>query len=279
MVQTLLQHVHAFAAEIVRLSIWLAILSMIFVPLERLFPLHRRGIARKQILNDVAYYFISGICPALLMSLPLALVAWTAHRLIPRDALAAVAGAPFWVRALGAFLAMEIGYYWGHRWTHEIPFLWRFHAVHHSAREIDFLVSTHAHPVDTAFSHMCSMIPIFALGLSAPAAESGSVLIVLLNLTAQCWGYFLHANLRVRLGPLEWLIATPAFHHWHHTLHAPLDRNFSAMLPCLDRLFGTHHLPRNAWPASYGIDSPMPESLSGQLTQPLLAARRTSPAA
>ncbi len=112
-------------------------------------------------------YFISGICPALLMSVPLGIVAWMAHRLIPRDLLVAVAEAPFWVRALSAFLAMEAGYYWGHRWTHEMPFLWRFHAVHHSAREIDFLVSTHAHPVDTAFSHMCFMIPIYALQATA----------------------------------------------------------------------------------------------------------------
>ena len=276
MIQSLTQHFQAFTVEIVRLSLWLAILSLVFIPLERLFPLHRRGVARRQIGNDAAYYFISGIVPALLMSVPLGIVAWMAHRLIPSGILTAVAGAPFWARALSTFLAMEVGYYWGHRWTHEIPFLWRFHAVHHSAREIDFLVSTHAHPVDTAFSHMCSMIPIYALGLSAPAAESGSVLIVLLNLTAQCWGYFLHANLRVRLGPLEWLIATPAFHHWHHTLHAPLNQNFSAMLPWLDRLFGTHHLPKAAWPAAYGITAPMPESLSGQLTQPL-AGRRASP--
>lgn len=167
MIQALLQHFQVFTAEIVRLSLWLAILSIIFVPLERLFPLHRRGVARKQTGNDVAYLLHQR------------------HLSRPADERAAgdrgldgapadparpsggVAEAPFWVRALSAFLAMEAGYYWGHRWTHEMPFLWRFHAVHHSAREIDFLVSTHAHPVDTAFSHMCSMIPIYALQATA----------------------------------------------------------------------------------------------------------------
>ncbi len=273
MIHAVLPQIQSTLTEILRLSVWLAILAIVFVPLERLFPLHRRGIARRQFGIDILYYYVAGIVPVMLMSLPLALVAWTAHRLIPRDVLTAVAEAPFWARAAGALLATEIGYYWGHRWTHESPLLWRFHAVHHSAREIDFLVSTHAHPIDTAFSHLCGMTPVFALGLAAPAAESGSLIIVLINLIGQCWGYFLHANLRIRMGWLEWLIASPAFHHWHHTKEAPLNRNYAAILPWLDRVFGTYHLPACEWPASYGIGTPMPESMSQQLLYPFLPAR------
>jgi sterol desaturase/sphingolipid hydroxylase (fatty acid hydroxylase superfamily) len=66
------------------------------------------------------------------------------------------------------------------------------------------------------------------------------------------------------------LIATPAFHHWHHTLGEPRDRNYASMLPCMDRLFGTWHLPRKQWPSSYGIDAKLPDSLGMQLIYPFL---------
>lgn len=278
MIQTLISTLQPLVKEILILSGWLAILSIIFIPLERLLPLHRQRIARGHFGIDLIFYYLAGIFPALIMSVPLGIAAYVSHWLMPTAVLTAVAEAPFWMRALAALLATEVGYYWGHRWTHEIPLLWRFHAVHHSARELDYLVSTHAHPVDTAFSHMCSMMPLYILGLSAPASESGNVIVVLVNVLGQCWGYFLHANLRLRLGPLEWLVSTPAFHHWHHTRGEMLDRNYAAILPWLDRLFGTWYLPKDRWPESYGIDQPMPDTLVGQLTEPFMPPRRPSPA-
>jgi sterol desaturase/sphingolipid hydroxylase (fatty acid hydroxylase superfamily) len=84
------------------------------------------------------------------------------------------------------------------------------------------------------------------------------------------WGFLIHANVRWRLGPLEWLIATPAFHHWHHTLAEPRDRNYATMLPCMDWIFGTYYLPRN-WPSSYGIEAKLPASVAGQLAYPFHA--------
>jgi sterol desaturase/sphingolipid hydroxylase (fatty acid hydroxylase superfamily) len=90
------------------------------------------------------------------------------------------------------------------------------------------------------------------------------------------WGFFIHSNVRWRLGPLEWLIATPAFHHWHHTVGEQRDRNYAPMLPWIDRIFGTYHLPRNEWPSGYGIEARLPASLGAQLMYPLrlIGARR-----
>jgi len=88
-------------------------------------------------------------------------------------------------------------------------------------------------------------------------------------LVATMWGFFIHSNLRWRLGPLEWLIATPGFHHWHHTLGEQRDRNFASMLPLMDWIFGTFHLPRKQWPSAYGIEAKLPDSLAGQLVYPL----------
>ena len=91
----------------------------------------------------------------------------------------------------------------------------------------------------------------------------------LLMLLVTFWGFFIHANVRWRFGPFEWLIATPAFHLWHHTLSGPRDRNFASMLPCWDWLFGTSYLP-DQLPTDYGIDHPLPQTVLGQMVYPFL---------
>ena len=80
-------------------------------------------------------------------------------------------------------------------------------------------------------------------------------------------------TVRWRLGPLEWLLATPAFHHWHHTNGTEnRDRNYAAMLPVLDRTFGTLHLPRH-WPEVYGVDTAVGGTLVQQIVGPLAPDR------
>jgi sterol desaturase/sphingolipid hydroxylase (fatty acid hydroxylase superfamily) len=69
------------------------------------------------------------------------------------------------------------------------------------------------------------------------------------------------------LGTLEEVISSPAFHHWHHTRNDHQDHNYSAMVPVVDRLFGTFYLPRE-WPAEYGTDTPVPDTLVDQMLAP-----------
>ena len=269
MLQILERHLQAFTIDVLRLCLWLLILAAIFVPLERLFALHPQKTFRQAVFVDLGYYFLSSLLPALLLSAPLAIIAWAAHRLVPGSVHAAVAAWPIWLRALAALLVGEVGFYWGHRWTHEIPMLWRFHAIHHSAGHLDFLVNTRAHPVDMVLVRLCGLVPLYIVGLAGPVGASATLIPLLIVLLGTVWGFFIHANIRWRLGPLEWLVSTPAFHHWHHTLAAPTDRNYAAMLPWLDRIFGTFYLPKAEWPSQYGINAPMTASLAGQLVQPL----------
>ena len=256
--------------ELFGLAVWLLALSAVFVPLERLFALHRQAIFRRQAGIDLGYFFLNGLLPGLVLSAPLSFLAWATHGLLPAGMQEAVAAWPLWLRVAAALLAGEIGYYWAHRWAHKIPFLWGFHAIHHSAEQIDFLVNTRAHPVDLVFTRMCSLVPLYALGLANPLRPTDGIIPALVLLTGVVWGFFIHANLRWRFGPLEWLITTPGFHHWHHTLSAPRDRNYASMLPWLDLIFGSHYLPKGQWPADYGNPERTAPSLAGQLLQPLI---------
>jgi sterol desaturase/sphingolipid hydroxylase (fatty acid hydroxylase superfamily) len=264
------------ATQILRLGAWLAILAVVFTPLERLFALHPKKIFRKAIATDVGYYFLNSLVPGLLLSLPMAFVAWSAHRMLPAGLISVVVALPLWARLAAGMVVGEIGFYWGHRWSHEIPLLWRFHAVHHSAEEVDFLVSTRAHPVDIVFSRICELTPMYVLGLASPIDFKGSLVPIIATVIGTFWGFFIHANVRWRFGPLEWLVSTPAFHHWHHTNDGPayINKNYATMLPWVDWVFGTLYLPKDKQPERYGIDQPVSPVLFGQLVDPFLGWKK-----
>ncbi len=273
-------HLTTYALQLLRLTVWLVLLAALFIPLERLFGLHRREILRKGILTDLAFYFLSSLLPSLLLSAPLAAVAIAAHRVIPASFYVTVAASPLWLRVAASLLIGELGFYWGHRWSHEIPLLWRFHAIHHAPEHLHFLVNTRAHPVDMVFTRLCGLVPLYLLGLGSPARGSQSLIPVLIVLAGTLLGFFIHADVRWRFGPLEHLIATPAFHHWHHTNDSPdlFNKNYSPMLPAIDRLFGTLHLPARDQTSTYGIDQPLRPGLFAQLVDPFFPTR-TPPAA
>ena len=256
------------AMELFRLSIWLIALVVLFVPLEALFAVRPHRVFRKETLNDLGYYFLNSLLPAFLLGFPVAFLAWSANRFVPEAVLSNVASLPLWARVATGLLAGEFGYYWGHRWSHEIPLLWRFHSIHHSASEMDFLVNTRAHPFDIVFGRFCGMVPIYVLGLGSPVKAEGSLVPVVVTLIGTVWGFFIHANIKWRFGPLEWLISTPAFHHWHHTRNGPVNRNYAANFPWLDWIFGSFHLPK-IWPDDYGIKAEMPGAMVDQLVYPL----------
>lgn len=244
-------HLSPFALNVARLCVWLALLSLVLVPLERWLALRQVRMTGRRLAADIGLYFFNSIVPAAILSALFGALAIAIRSVLPGALHAAMTALPFAVKLPLSFLIAETGFYWGHRLSHRLPWLWRFHSVHHAPEHLYFLVNTHAHPVDMIVTRLFGMTPLYILGLGgAGAAGSGVPAAVIVLGTA--WGFVIHSNLRVRLGPLEWLIATPAFHHWHHTSLAPLDRNFASTLPILDRVFGTHHLPAH-WPASYGL--------------------------
>ncbi|MDD5262745.1 MAG: sterol desaturase family protein [Methylacidiphilales bacterium] len=275
MTDQFLRHVSGFIVDVERLAVWLVLLVVIFVPLERLFGLHPAKFWRKQIGVDLGWYFINSLFPAALIAVPLSLLIQALHRMDPGGFYSAMGAWPFWLKLPLMLLLNDFGAYWGHRALHAYPLLWRFHSIHHSAEQLDWLVNTRAHPFDIVFMRLAGLAPIYLLGLANTVGPNIDPAVAMVAIISAIWNFFIHANIRVRLGPLEWLISSPGFHHWHHSNDEHRDQNFAFIFPLIDRIFGTAWLPKH-WPTAYGIERKVPPTLAGQFMDPFDPGRRQS---
>ncbi|MGA7052323.1 MAG: sterol desaturase family protein [Mycobacterium sp.] len=245
-----------------RVVVGLVFLAVIFIPLERLFALHPRRVLRAGWRTDVVHFLVNGAAVRVGMIASAVAFGLVLRAFVPAPLRHAVGGSPSWVQVVAGFAIATVGGYAGHRACHEAPLLWRFHKVHHSVRELDWLASTHLHPLDEVFTRSVSLLPLYAFGFGR---VSLGAFVALLTLQA----IFIHSNVRLGFGPLRWMIGTPQFHHWHHAREPQAyNSNYAGEFPALDALFGTLYLPRKRWPAQYGIDDTQPDGYLRQLAWP-----------
>ena len=237
--------------------------------LERFFYWQPRWLHSQGDLGvDVGHLLVSGLLTTELLKIPFTIAAVAlAARLA--DAMGGSLWPSQWSLWAQLPLALVFGeffMYWVHRLGHEVDWLWRFHAMHHSAPRLYFLNAVRFHPVDIAISTFAPMVPLIVVG------ADGRV-IALFGLVSAVHGLFQHANLVLRLGPLNWIFSMAELHRWHHSrlLHEA-NTNFGQHLIVWDVVFGTRFLPKDRMPPSdIGIaDLPtFPMDYMGQLLSPL----------
>jgi sterol desaturase/sphingolipid hydroxylase (fatty acid hydroxylase superfamily) len=178
-----------------------------------------------------------------------------------RGPLAALA---LWQQIAVYLLVSDFLLYWIHRAFHGGA-LWRFHAVHHSSQDLEWISAARFHPINIIFGTTLVDVLMLVAGIKP------DVFFFLIPFTTLS-SVFVHANLDWTLGPLKYVLVSPVFHRWHHTL--PDDsgkRNFASTFAFFDLLFGTFTLPEGKLPEHYGIvDKDMPESLGRQMFYPLM---------
>lgn len=235
---------------------------VLVVPFEKLFPRHRQRIRRPHLGTDVGYALASPLLTAIGVAggvvVGVASLAWIPGLLArPLVGLIPPAVLPFVGIAL-----FDLAIYWTHRWYHEVPFLWRFHAVHHSTEHLDWVSGFRNHPFDGT---LIAPAFIFLLAAGFSAEFTGALAVIQIVL-----GIFLHANVRWRWRWLHKIVITPEFHHWHHADQpGAIHSNYSVFLPAWDLLFGTYFMPAGIRPTRYGVSEPMPDQMLGQLWYPM----------
>ncbi len=244
----------------------LFLLIAMFAPLERAFPAKpEQRFFRPEWFTDLAFllgqYLIwSGLVLALLS----ALQDWLGL-LVPAGFRAEVAAQSWWLQVLEVVLLSDLLIYWGHRLQHRVGFLWRFHAVHHSAEHLDWLAAHREHPLDTVYTMGLINLPAFVLGFPL---ETLAGFLAFRGL----WAIYIHSNVRLPIGPLRWFLGAPELHHWHHARER-FAGNYANISPLMDLLFGTYRHPP-AEPESLGVAEPMPRSYLGQLLHPFRTVGR-----
>lgn len=266
-------HLLGYAASAARTCAILALLIAVLAPLEHFFAVRRARFFYPGWATNLGWYFVNSVASVFILGPPTAVIAWGIHAVVPAAITGTAAALPLGIKMIAAMVVGEVGFYWGHRLSHQWPILWRFHAIHHSAEHMNFLVNMRAHPIDLVFTRVCGLVLLYASGLTGVVGPHPTLVPALVLFIGSMWSFLIHANVRWRFGPMEEIISSPAFHHWHHTRNDHIDRNFSSMVPFIDRVFGTFYLPKH-WPAEYGIDAPMPSSLTGQLLEPFAPPRR-----
>jgi sterol desaturase/sphingolipid hydroxylase (fatty acid hydroxylase superfamily) len=246
-----------------------AVLAVVFIPLERVFPARpRQRVLRPAFLLDVAFFVGQYL---VWISLWLSVLA-TIDDVIaaPLQGLRqSFSTLPFALQALVVVLGGDLCVYWFHRACHANPLLWRIHSVHHSAQHLDWLAAHREHPLDGLLTQIAVNAPALVLGFSVGQ-------IAWLAALRGMWAIFIHSNVRLPLGPLRLLLGAPEVHHFHH-LRSERTVNFANVAPWTDLLFGTYHCPDGPeeWPL--GVEDSPGGGYWGMLLRPLRPRRRPAP--
>ena len=235
--------------------------------LERVWPEDRKQpVWRADSRLDLAYFLLR-----ILLSGTLAFLTAVVGLSMPQhDSGGWISRQPIWLQVLGVLVLTDLATYWIHRWQHVWKPLWPIHAIHHSPEKIDWLVAARTHPAELILQKAGAAIPVYLLGFPPE-------LFAAIMPAVATYSLLLHANLTWSYGPLGYLVASPAFHRWHHSRETEaLDKNFSQVFSVFDFIFRTAYFPRGRTSQSYGLlRDDMPRNLVGQLLYPF---RKRQPA-
>jgi sterol desaturase/sphingolipid hydroxylase (fatty acid hydroxylase superfamily) len=275
--EMILSIVWAFGETIIKLLPYVIVAGVLFTVLNARFACNpgERWWRSRDLVTDLSYWFV---IPVFTRFLRIGLLVLGAALIFDihgeKDIIdffenghGPLARLPFWLQTAVYLLVSDFLLYWIHRVFHAGAF-WKYHAVHHSSEEVDWISAARFHPVNLSLGPVLVDVVLLLGGI--PPAVLG--ILVPFNVLMSA---FVHANLNWSLGPLKYVIASPVFHRWHHTA---LDRggmkNFAGTFPVLDLMFGTFYMPAHELPDAYGIGDPQfPRSFGGQLLYPFRQMR------
>ena len=242
----------------------LLVMTIVFVPVERFWPLHPGQKTFRPEWTTDGFYFVATHLPAQLLTFLMVMPALLLTKWLAIPQLQAIVQSwPYLVQLVAAIFIADLGQYLVHRMFHTVPFLWRFHSIHHSIKTLDWIAGSRSHFIDIVITRGLVMIPMMVLGFPQ-SVLAGYLVFVSFHAT------FCHTDFRPDAHWLERYFVTVRYHHWHHAAdQEAVNVNFAIHSPILDRLFGTHYLPKDAWPQRYGLlDDTVPPGFFAQLLAP-----------
>jgi sterol desaturase/sphingolipid hydroxylase (fatty acid hydroxylase superfamily) len=226
----------------------LLLMAVIFIPIEMVFPKRKDQKAfHSEWRTDLVYFCISH----LLIQFFGTITQQPAKVFFGWMGLSGlqdwVQSLPFAVELFFAFFVTDLFQYWTHRFFHTHHYLWRFHSIHHSTENMDWLAGSRTHFIDIFVTRSMAFVPLYVFGFST---ITFNVYVIFMAIHA----VLIHANTRINFGFLKYIFATPQYHHWHHCKDPKYyGKNFATIFPFIDKIFGTYYLPNNVWPKDTGL--------------------------
>lgn len=172
------------------------------------------------------------------------------------------------VQLLVAFILADLIQWNVHRTLHRIPWMWEYHKVHHSVKEMGFAAHLRFHWMETIFYKTAQYIPLAMIGFGIDD-------FFIIHIIAVAIGHLNHANVGWNYGPLKYFLNNPRMHIWHHVKTLPQDRqmgiNFGISLSIWDYIFKTAYIPKDGRDIELGFDGDekFPKSFPEQVIYPL----------
>jgi sterol desaturase/sphingolipid hydroxylase (fatty acid hydroxylase superfamily) len=251
---------------------WLAGLAIVFSLLSRLSPCNegKPWWEKRGLFTDLSYWiFVPIFTRYLRIWVTVFLTIWI-FNITDGQQIAdfylnghgPIATLPLWVQGILYLVASDFALYWIHRGFHR-GFAWKYHAVHHAPKDVEWISAARFHPVNLALGTAAVDIAFLLAGVSPN-------IFIVLGPFATITSCMVHANLNWTFGPLRHVFVSPVFHRWHHARDVQ-GRNFASTFSLWDVMFGTYYMPQGALPKRYGIDDDaMPEGLLAQMAYPLI---------
>jgi sterol desaturase/sphingolipid hydroxylase (fatty acid hydroxylase superfamily) len=231
----------------------------LMIALERLIPYDRQRFFRREFWTDLLW-FSTSFSTLMGWAVYLAVIPAIDH-LTGWSHARGLRAWPIWAQLGVSLFTHDLFIYGFHRSMHANRYLWRIHEAHHSVLDVDWIGGSRGHVIENLITGTAELAPIILfmspeVALIKPAIDA-------------CWGMWIHSNIDLSLGPLDYVINGPRMHRWHHAREVR-DKNFATKFAFWDWLFKTAYRPIGARPKSYGLDEPFPGNI---VTQQLFAFR------
>jgi sterol desaturase/sphingolipid hydroxylase (fatty acid hydroxylase superfamily) len=235
-----------FSLEIITATITAAG-AITLIILERIFPYTKgQKFFREGFFND---FFLYTIFQSYILGL---VITWFCYWLADTtniDNFGFIREWPLALQVLFFLITHDFYIYWFHRYQHNSEKFWRLHEAHHSTHDVDWLSGTRSHSLEIMINQTIEFAPIILFGSPEVALLKGTL--------DALWGMYIHSNIDVRSGRLQYIINGPEMHRWHHAIDEEAhNKNFSTKFAWWDWMFGTAYFPHAKKPSGYGLSDP-----------------------
>ncbi len=228
-------------------------IAILAIVAELIWPAKEKPFFRRGLFTDGLYVAVNiGIRIVFTNTIAIAFTQIGTRYVSDWVPVATLSDQPVWLQAIAVILVLDFFFYWMHRAKHHWDWWYRLHETHHSSRDLDWFSSVRFHPLEKILDRLIYLFPLMVLGVGEEA-------LLILSIVDAGIATFAHANIRLRLGPLNYIIVGPELHRWHHARLDGQTINFGNNLAIFDWLFGTARLPADR-PKEFGLqDRSFPE--------------------